>query len=79
MGSEGDLRNMGSIKRSPDISNKHEAMYAKISKSDLVEAYRDLYRIAEHDEFDDEHWMKDLQDRVALLKMWRKAWKEDSK
>lgn len=63
---------MGSIKRAPELKNSdHFARYHKMSKADIVEAYRDLFRACMGVELEDEEWMTDLEERVVLLKNYR--------
>jgi hypothetical protein len=58
-----------SIKRTPDISYEHRIRYERISKADIVEAFRDLFReFGGVDEQDDTVWMVELEYRVALLR-----------
>ena len=67
---------MGYVKRSPRLANReHRIAYTKMSKADIIEAYRDMFReMGGVDELDDTEWMKDLQSRIALLKMHREQW-----
>lgn len=64
---------MGHVKRAPELKNKdHFGRYAKLSKADIVEAFRDMFReYGGVDELDDIEWMNDLERRVALLKSLR--------
>jgi hypothetical protein len=69
-----------SIKRTPDISYEHRIRYERISKADIVEAFRDLFReFGGVDEQDDTVWMVELEYRVALLKSYRTGQPIDSK
>jgi len=66
---------MGHVKRYPTLANKEQhKRYSKISKADIVEAFRDMFReMGGVDELDDTEWLNDLERRVALLKSYRKA------
>jgi hypothetical protein len=69
-----------SIKRTPDIKYEHRLRYERISKADIVEAFRDLFReFGGVDEQDDTVWMAELEYRVALLKSYRTGQPIDSK
>lgn len=62
-----------SIKRAPTLTSKQQFVrYEKLSKADIVEAFRDLFReCGGVDELDDTEWLNDLERRVALLKAYR--------
>ena len=70
---------MGQVKRFPKIRKEHNMRYSRISKADLVEAFRDIYREMCENEFDDTEWMDDLERRVKLLKVYREAWAKEDK
>jgi hypothetical protein len=61
------------IKRAPQLRGKDQfKRYAALSKADIVEAFRDLFReYGGVDELDDTEWLIDLERRVALLKHYR--------
>jgi hypothetical protein len=63
------------VKRAPQLSGKQQYNeYASISKADIVEAYRDLFReFGGEGELDDVEWMIDLKRRIELLKAYRNA------
>jgi len=72
---------MGHVKRSPQLATmEHKIAYERMSKADIVEAYRDLFReLGGVNELDDIEWMNDLQARIDLLKEYRKQWaKQDA-
>lgn len=71
---------MGNVKRSPQLTKlEHRIDYRRMTKADIIEAYRDLFReMGGVDELDDTEWFKDLQHRIELLKMYRKAWAAQS-
>ncbi len=60
------------IKRAPDIPREFAGRYAAISKADLVEAFRDLFREAYGREFDDTDWIVELEHRVEIVRRERK-------
>lgn len=62
---------MGHIKRYPQIRKEHRVRYTRISKADLVEAFRDLYQETSGNELDDSDWIDDLERRVQILKTYR--------
>lgn len=66
---------MGHVKRSPQLASKdQQKQYSKLSKADIVEAFRDMFReLGGVDELDDVEWMKDLERRVNLLKNYRNS------
>ena len=73
---------MGTVKRAPELeSREHRIKYSQMSKADIVEAYRDLFReMGGVGETDDSEWMQDLQRRITILKTYRKAWaKQDTR
>lgn len=70
---------MGHVKRSPKLASKdQQTSYRKLSKADIIEAYRDIFRqMGGCGELDDIEWMKDLNERVILLKTYREQWKRE--
>lgn len=72
---------MGHVKRSPQLGNRaHRIRYTKMSKADIIEAYRDMFReMGGVDELDDVEWFKDLEVRIALLKNYRAQWASNTK
>lgn len=54
---------MGHVKRSPQLATmEHKIAYERMSKADIVEAYRDLFReLGGVNELDDIEWMNDLR------------------
>ena len=68
-------RRTGISKRSPELNTKdHFRRYAKVSKADIIEAYRDLFReMGGEGELDDEKWFNDLEHRIEILKSYRAA------
>ena len=60
------------LKRYPQIKKEHAKRYAKISKADMVEAYRDLFReFGDAGELDNEQWLADMEHRIEILKINR--------
>lgn len=63
-------------KRAPLIeSDELQAKYAKISKADWADLYFDLFRAANGESASDQEVMQDVEQRLALLKSCRKAWR----
>lgn len=64
---------MGSIKRAPELTSANQIRrYARMSKADIVEAFRDLYReYGGAGELDDLEWLDDLERRITILKTYR--------
>ena len=45
-----------------------------MSKADIVEAYRDIFReFGGEGELDDTKWMEDLERRIEILKRYRES------
>lgn len=62
------------IKRNPAITSDHLAKYTKISKADLVEAFRDFARdVGGFGETDESQWFAELERRVEIVRAQRKA------
>lgn len=63
---------MMAIHRPPQITHDNFKVYDQISKADLVEAFRDMFReFGGAGESDDTEWVKDLQHRIENLKRYR--------
>lgn len=61
-------------KRAPMIdSDELQAKYAKISKADWADLYFDLFRAVNGETEADAAIMQDVEERLAILKSYRKA------
>lgn len=63
------------IKRYPQLTNReHYKRYEALSKADITEAFRDMFReFGGAGELDNVEWMNDLERRVNLLKKYRET------